>query len=88
MAVMSEVHRRVAAEMKDRQHRAVMRAMEELVGKPGGDERHELGFAVADRAGDDEVGIIESGAIGVQQRAATEAFNVLDLFSWRAMFSP
>ena len=65
MAVMSEVHRRVAAEMKDRQHRAVMRAIAEFVGKPGGDEWHDLGFAVADRAGDDEVGMIESSAIGV-----------------------
>ena len=65
MAVMSEVHRHVAVEMKDRQHRAVMRAIAEFAGMPGGDERHDLGFAVADRTGDDEVGMIESSAIGV-----------------------
>jgi len=67
MAVMSEVHRHVAVEMKDRQHRAVMRAIAEFAGMPGGGERHELGFAVADRAGDDEVGMIESSTVGVQQ---------------------
>ena len=65
MAVMSGVHQRAAAEMKDRKHRAVMCAIAELAGMPGGGDRHDLGFAVADRAGDDEVGMIESSAIGV-----------------------
>ena len=58
----------VAVEMQDRQHRAVMRRIEELVGVPGRRERAGLGLAVADDTGDDQVGIVECRAIGVHQR--------------------
>ena len=37
---------------------------------PGRRERAGLGLAVADDAGDDQVGIVECGAIGVHQRVA------------------
>ena len=46
-------HRRigdlVAVEVQDRQHRAVARRIEKLVGMPGGGERAGFGLAVADR---------------------------------------
>ena len=67
-------HRRVgdleAVEMKDRKHRAVARGIEEFVGVPTGGERAGFRFAVADDAADDQVGIVEGGAIGVSQRIA------------------
>ena len=37
---------------------------------PGGGQRPGLGFAIADDAGDDQVGIVEGGAIGMRQRIA------------------
>ncbi len=65
-------HRRigdlVAIEVKDRQHGTVMRRIQELVGMPGSGERTGFGFAVADHAGADQVGIVECGAIGMHQR--------------------
>ena len=65
-------HRRigdlVAVEVQDRQHGAVMRRIQELVGMPGSGERTGFGLAVADHAGADQVGIVECGAIGMHQR--------------------
>lgn len=58
----------VAVEMQDRQHRAVMRRIEEFVGVPGRGERAGLGLAVTDDTGDDQVGIVEGRAIGMHQR--------------------
>ena len=60
----------VAVQMQDRQYRAVARRVEELVAVPGGRERPGLGLAVADDAGDDEVGIVERRAIGMRQGIA------------------
>ncbi len=60
----------VAVEMQDRQHGAVMRGVQELVGVPGRREWAGLGFAVADHAGDDQVRIVQRRAIGVHQRVA------------------
>ncbi len=60
----------VAVEVEDRQHSAVADRVDELVGVPGGGERSGLGFAVADDAGDDQVGIVEAGAVGVRQAVA------------------
>ena len=56
----------VAVEMQDRQHRAVMRRIEELVGMPGSGERTGFGLAVADHAGDDQIRIVECRAIGMR----------------------
>ncbi len=60
----------VAVEVEDRQHGAVAYRVDELVGVPGSGERSGLGFAVADDTGDDQVGIIEAGAVGVRQAVA------------------
>ena len=59
-----------AVEMQDRQHRAVARRVEKLVGVPAGGQRAGFRLAVADDAGDDQIGIVEGRAIGVQQRIA------------------
>ena len=60
----------VAVQMQDRQHRAVARRIEKLVGVPGRGERPGLGLAVADDAGDQKVGIVEGRAVGVGERVA------------------
>ena len=60
----------VAVQMQDRQHRAIMRRIQELVGMPGRRERAGFGFAVADDAGCDQIGIVEHRAIGMDQRIA------------------
>ena len=56
--------------MQDRQHRAVGARVEELVRVPAGGERPGLGLAVADDAGDEQVGVVEGGAVGVGERVA------------------
>ena len=67
-------HRRIGdletVEMKDRQNRAIARRIEELVGVPAGGQRAGFRLAVADDAGDDQVGIVEGGAVGMDQRIA------------------
>ena len=60
----------VAIEVQDRQHRAVGGGVEELVRVPGGGQRPGLGLAVADHAGDDQVGVVEHGAEGMAERVA------------------
>ena len=50
----------VAVEVQDRQHRAVAHRVEELVRVPRRRERPGLGLAVADDAGDDQVGVVEA----------------------------
>jgi len=67
----------VAVEVQDRQHGAVMRGIEELVGVPGRRQRPGLGLAVADNAGDDQIGIVERRAIGMHQRV-TELAALVD----------
>jgi hypothetical protein len=56
--------------MKDRQHGAIARGIEELVGVPAGGQRAGFGLAVADDAGDDQIRVVEGGAIGMGQRIA------------------
>ena len=67
-------HRRVgdlvAVEVQDRQHRAVARRVEELVRVPARRERARLGLAVADDAADEQVRVVERGAVGVHERVA------------------
>ena len=60
----------VAVEMKDGQHGAVPNRMEEFVRVPACGQRARLGFAVANHADDQQVGIIEGGAEGVGERIA------------------
>ena len=57
----------VAVEVQDRQDRPVGRRVQELVGMPARRQRSGLRLAVADDAGDDQVGIVEGGAVGVRE---------------------
>ena len=57
----------VAVEVQDRQHRAVACRVEELVRVPARGQRPGLGLAVADDAGDEQVGVVERGAVGVRR---------------------
>ncbi len=56
--------------MQNRDHGAVPRGIQEFVRMPACRERAGFRFAIADHAGDDEIGIIESRAVGVQQRVS------------------
>ena len=71
LAADTRQHRRIcdleAVEMKDRKNRAIARGIEKLVGVPTGGQCTRLRLAVADDAGDDQIGIVESRAIGVDQ---------------------
>ena len=49
---------------------AVADRVEELVAVPAGGQRPGLGLAVADDAGDDQVGVVEGRAVGVRQGVA------------------
>src|SRR5262249_40667158 len=54
----------VTVQMEDRQNAAVPRRVEERVAPPAGGEWPGLGLAVADDAGDDQVRVVEGGAVG------------------------
>ncbi len=56
--------------MQDRQDRAVVDGVEELVGVPGRGERARLGLSVTDHAGDEQIGVVEGGAVGVGERVS------------------
>src|SRR5262245_4289955 len=56
--------------MEDGEHAPVAGRVEELVAVPAGRERSGLGLAVTDDARDDQVRVIERGAVGVRQRVA------------------
>ena len=60
----------VTVEVKYWEDGAVGDGVEEFVGVPGGGERAGLGFAVADAAGDEEVGVVEGCAEGVGEGVA------------------
>ncbi len=60
----------VPVEVEDRQDGAVVDGVEELVRVPGGGERPGLGLAVADDAGDEEIRVVEGGAVGVGEGVA------------------
>ena len=59
-----------AVQMEDREHRAVAVRVEEPHALPRSFERTGLGFAVADHARDDQVGVVERSAERVHQRVA------------------
>src|SRR6266849_9102133 len=54
--------------MEDREHTAIPSWVEKLVPVPTGGERPSLGLAVADDASDNQVRVIEGGAISMAQR--------------------
>ena len=60
----------VTIEVQNRQHRAVPRRIEELVRVPARRQRARLRLTVADHAADDEIWIVERGAVRVRQRVA------------------
>ncbi len=60
----------VSVEIQDRQHGAIARWVDELVGMPRRGERPRLRFSVADDACDDRVGVVERHAIGVGEAVA------------------
>ena len=60
----------VAVEVQDRQHRSIAHGIEEFVGVPARRQRPRFSLAVADHAGDDEVGVVEGRAMGVRHRIA------------------
>ncbi len=60
----------VAVQVQDRQDGPVRPRVEELVAVPARRERPGLGLAVPDDAGDEQVGIVEGGALGVHERVA------------------
>src|ERR1019366_4220494 len=60
----------VAIEVQNRKDCAVPDRIEEVDRLPASFERASLGFSVTDPAGNDQIGIVESGAEGVNQRVA------------------
>ena len=58
----------VAIKMQDRQHRTVASGIEEFVRMPTRCQRTGFGFAIANDAGDNQIGIIKRRAISVRQR--------------------
>ena len=57
-------------EMENGEHGTIGDGIEKLVRVPGGSERGGFGFAIADDAGNDEIGIVKGGAVRMQQRVA------------------
>ena len=60
----------VAVQIQDRQYRAVVGRVEELVRMPRGRERPGLGLTVSYDAGDNQIGIVERHAVGMGQAVA------------------
>ena len=58
----------VAVEVKDGQDHAVLGGIDELVGVPTGGQRAGLRLTVADDRGDQQVRVVEGGAVGVRER--------------------
>src|SRR5260221_14637043 len=60
----------VAVEVKDRQNRPVRRLVEEFVGMPARRQRSSFRLAVADDAGNDQIGVVEGCSVGVRDGIA------------------
>ena len=60
----------VTVQVKYWEDGAVGDGVEEFVSVPGGGEGAGLGFAVADAAGDEKVGVVEGGSVGVGEGVA------------------
>ncbi len=74
----------VAIEVQNRKHRAVPHWIEEVDRLPASFERTRFGLAVADDAGNDQIGIVESGAESVNQRVAEFAALVHGIWDVRS----
>ena len=59
-----------SVQMKDRKYRAIACRIQKLVGVPAGRQGAGFGLAVADDAGDDQIRIVESGTISMDQGIA------------------
>ena len=57
----------VAVEVQDWQNHAICRRIEELVGMPARGEGTSFGFAVADHARDDQVGVVEGSSVCMRE---------------------
>src|SRR5262249_39830645 len=60
----------VAVKVKDRQNRPGRRWVEEFVGMPARRQRSSFRFAVADDAGNDQIGVVERRSVGVRDGIA------------------
>ena len=60
----------VAVEMEDRQHTPITGRVDEFVSVPTRCQRSRLGLAVADDAGDDQIGVVECGSVGMAERVS------------------
>ena len=60
----------VTVQMQDRQHGAVAHGIEKFVGVPACRQRPRLRLAITDDARNDQVGIVEHGAVGVHEGVA------------------
>ena len=60
----------VAVEMQDRQDHPVGDRVQELVGVPARCQRPGFRLAITDHAGDDQIGVVERGAVGVREGVA------------------
>ena len=53
--------------MENGEDGATVGGVQKLVGVPGRGERSAFRLAIADHAGDDQVGVVERGAVGVRE---------------------
>ena len=60
----------VSVEMQDGEHGAVAGRIQEFAGVPGGGQRSRFRFAIAHDASDEEIGIVERGAVGMHEAVA------------------
>src|SRR5215831_16708495 len=60
----------VTVQMQDWQNHTVSHGIEKLVGMPAGGEGSGLGLAVADNAGDDQIGIVVRRTVRVRDRVS------------------
>ena len=60
----------VTVQMQNRQNRAIEFWVEKLVGMPARRQRAGFRFAIADDATDQQIGIVEGGAVGMRKRVA------------------
>ena len=60
----------VTVQVQDRQHHAILQRIDELVRVPARRERSGLRLAVSDHRRNEQVGVVERGAVGVTERVA------------------
>src|SRR6516162_5506101 len=60
----------VAIQVEYRQNHAVGRRVQEFVGMPARGERPSLRFAIADDAGNDQIGVVERCSVGMREGVA------------------